>query len=87
MIWQEFVFFIGGFALGAALLPSVFSDAKPAWSTSALTGAVLTGFAIAFVSLEQYLSALGVTANAVLWLVLLVQARMSRGAIGRVDQP
>lgn len=78
MVWQEFVFLIGGFVLGLALLPSVFSPAKPAWTTSALTGGVLALFALTFLTLGQYLSAVGIAFNTGLWFVLLAQARFGR---------
>lgn len=72
-VWQELVFLVGGWLLAVALLPTVFGEAKPEPSTSLLTSAVLTAYVGSFLSLRQYLSAVGVGASALLWWVLFVQ--------------
>lgn len=73
MRWQEAVFLVGGWALAAALIPTVLANAPPPLSTSLLTGTVLSGYTATFIQQKQYVSAVGIAANALLWWVLAWQ--------------
>ena len=72
-MWQQLIFLIGGFILAAALLPSIFSEFKPNRKTSFVTGIVLLFYLLAFVSLGQYISAVGMVFSVILWMILFVQ--------------
>ena len=76
MKWQDWVISTGNFALAAALVPSVVSDAKPAILTSAMTAFILYLFGVSFFTLRLKLSALTVTLSATMWLILLIQEVM-----------
>jgi hypothetical protein len=56
-----------------ALLPSVFGKDKPALSTSLLTGAVLSVFALTFVTLSLWVSAVSTELTSFTWLLLAFQ--------------
>lgn len=57
MSWQDFVRAIGGVVFVIALIPSVLSPDKPAFTTSILNAAVLFSFAVVYVSLELWFAA------------------------------
>ncbi len=79
MIWQDVLIMAGGFSFSAALLPSVFSENKPARLTCLMTGTILVSFCIAYGTLGLWL-ALGATAlTSTLWFVLLLQKRRTDG--------
>jgi len=73
MEWQDIV--IGGaqWVLFMSLFPSVFSEDKPAFSTSLLTFTTLSAMAVTFVTLEFWNSAVGTAAGATTWGVLAYQ--------------
>lgn len=73
MIWQDAVLSAGSFVFVVALVPSVISKDKPAFSTSILTGGVLLVFAGVYASLGLWLSMVVTTFTAGLWLVLAGQ--------------
>jgi hypothetical protein len=80
MIWQDILFMIGNFTLGAALIPTVLAKEKPSLLTSALTGVVLYSYCLAFATLNLQLAAIAVGVNASLWIVLLVQKWRKHGS-------
>lgn len=73
MIWQDVVLMVGNFVLAGALLPTVLNKHKPAPMTSALCGAMLAMFVVVFFTFGFWLSAIAVSASALLWFVLLIQ--------------
>lgn len=80
-MWQDYVLTAGSLAFIAALLPAVFSDAKPPRATSVLTAAVLYVFALTDVTLHLYLTA-GITAlTAATWTVLAIQKTLDTGHV------
>ncbi len=74
----QLIFLVGGFLLGAALVPTVLARGGPQLSTSLLTGGVLAAYTGTFAVQHQYVSALGLGVNTVLWGVLAVQAVKQR---------
>lgn len=73
MSWQDIALSIGSVVFIVALLPSVFSEDKPAAATSAMTGAVLVVFATSYASLGLWVSAAITLITAGLWMTLLIQ--------------
>ena len=73
MIWQDLVLMLGGFVFSAALLPTIWSQSKPAASTCILTGSMLLVFAVVYLSLQLWLAAAATALSAACWLVLLGQ--------------
>lgn len=73
MEWQDIILAIGQWVLLIALLPSVFSNDKPAISTSILTGGVLMVFTFTFVTLSFITTAISSTIVAFVWFILAVQ--------------
>lgn len=72
-MWQDYLFMIGNFILGAALVPTILAKEKPTRLTSALTGVILFLYCMTFATLGLYLAAIAVGVNASLWIVLLIQ--------------
>ena len=83
MIWQEWVFTAGSLVNTIALLPSVFSEHKPALPTSLLTGTMLSTYSITFTSLGLYGSAGSILVTAFLWFVLAIQVGLARWKLHR----
>ena len=77
MSWQDLVLSVGTVTLALGLLPSVLSPHKPALRTSVVTGLSLTSFAIVYISLDLWFSALFTAISAVLWYIMAVQ-RMNK---------
>lgn len=75
MIWQDILMMIGGFGFAIALIPTVIGKNKPAKSTCAITGGILTSYVVAMATLGLYFSAIAVGITAVMWWVLLFQRR------------
>lgn len=73
MSWQDIIFGGGNLVFAVALLPSIFSEHKPALSTCLITGAVLLSFAVTYASLALWAGMAMVALNGALWLVLAVQ--------------
>lgn len=73
MEWQDLVIGAAQWVLFLSLLPSVFSDDKPALATSFLTFVTLSTMAVAFVTLSFWNSAIGTAAGAFTWGVLALQ--------------
>lgn len=70
MIWQDFVFTIGAWIFIVALLPAIFGHNKPPASTSFTNSLVLLSFAIAYFTIELWLSAASAALLALAWLFL-----------------
>ena len=75
MIWQDVVIMVGCFGLAVALLPSIFSKAKPARSTCLLSAVILTAFTVSFGTLGLWLSTAAEAVAALCWYILLIQKR------------
>jgi len=73
MSWQDMVLAGGQWIFIIALLPSVFGKDKPALSTSLLTGAVLSVFALTFVTLSLWVSAVSTELTSFTWFLLAFQ--------------
>ena len=73
MIWQDIVMAIGGFGFALALLPSVLYEDKPAKSTCAMTGVILTSYVVAMATLGLFFSSMATGITATMWWVLLYQ--------------
>lgn len=78
--WQDAVFTAGSIVFLIALIPTILGPSKPAASTSAMTGTVLLLFAVTYLTLGLYLSAVTTSLTAAAWLTVLVQTlRGNRG--------
>ena len=73
MLWQDYVFTIGGIIFVIALIPSITGKDKPALASSILTGVVLLAFSATYISLSLWYSALTVSLTAVCWFTLAFQ--------------
>lgn len=73
-MWQDWVLMVGGFGFSLALLPTVFSKSKPAWTTSLLTSIILLSGVGTYATLGLWKAALSGGITAVLWVILLIQA-------------
>lgn len=80
-MWQDYVLTAGSLAFIAALLPAVFSDAKPPKTTSLMTATVLYVFALTDVSLHLYLTAAVTAVTAATWTVLAAQKALDTGHV------
>ncbi|MDO8583168.1 MAG: hypothetical protein Q7R51_01420 [bacterium] len=78
MLWQDWVLTLGSSIFIIALLPSVLSKNKPALSTSLMTGAVLIVFAIVYLTLFLWISAVTTFLTGGLWFVLAIQKYSSK---------
>ena len=68
--WQDVVISIGQWLFFLALLPSVFSNDKPALSTSIMTGGTLMVFAVTYVTLDLWVSTFSTLLVASTWFFL-----------------
>lgn len=73
MHWQDIIISLGQWVMTAALLPSIFSERKPAISSSLLTGTVIVAFGVAYASLGLVSSVLSSVACALAWFILAYQ--------------
>lgn len=78
MIWQDVALTVANLSFSIALLPSVFSEHKPALATSLMTTAGLIVIAVSFVTLSLWLSTAIVILNALIWLTLAFQVIFQR---------
>lgn len=78
MSWQDIILTGGSIVFIIALLPSVFSNNKPASSTSAMTGSILLVFAFVYGSLHLWFATVTTLITAALWFTLLVQKLRKR---------
>lgn len=75
--WQDLVFGAGNLIFLAALLPSLMSENKPAFTTSLLTGSVLALYSFTYVTLDLWISVAASSALSAGWLVLAWQKHRS----------
>lgn len=80
-MWQDYVLTAGSVVFILALLPAVFSDAKPPKATCLTTAAVLYVFALTDVTLHLYLTAAITALTAWTWSVLAIQKRLDTGPL------
>lgn len=73
MSWQDVLLSVGQFVFVVALFPSVFSEDKPALSTSLTTGVVLIVFAFTYSTLRLWSGAVFAILVGVMWFILAVQ--------------
>lgn len=73
MHWQDIVLSAGQIIFTVSLLPTVLGRDKPAFSTSLITGIVLTIFIFTQITLSLYFTAAGTTTTAALWLIIAYQ--------------
>jgi hypothetical protein len=73
-MWQDVVLSACNFVLIIALLPSVFSEHKPALTTSLVTGSALSIMGITFATLSLWLTMIALFISSVLWFVLALQS-------------
>jgi len=77
-MWQDIVLTAGSMVFIIALLPSVFSAAKPAAMTSLMTGTVLAIFAVTYTTLDLWFAAGTTAITSITWFVLLGQAVLAK---------
>ncbi len=73
--WQDVVFMVGNLIFLIALLPSIFSDDKPAKWTSLSTAIVLSLYVVTYYSLSLTYASITGTLSALAWWVLYFQKR------------
>ncbi len=73
MPWQDFVFSIGSWIFVISLIPTIRESQKPALATSLVTAIVLVFFAISYLSLGLWMSAVAVFATDIGWSILAYQ--------------
>lgn len=73
MVWQDWILSVGQIFFIVALIPSVVSNHKPAFSTSVMTGTILAVFGLTYATLELALSSIVALTVAALWYVLAYQ--------------
>lgn len=79
MSWRDLILTAGTFVFIVGLLPSVFSNDKPALATSLVTGTTLLVFTVIYLTLSLWFTALLTAVIAGLWFTLAIQRwRMGR---------
>jgi len=78
MLWQDWIITLGSLVFVIALFPSVLSKDKPALSTSLMTGTVLVIFALTYLTLSLWTSAVTTFLTGALWFVLAIQKYSSK---------
>jgi len=73
MQWQDAVFFAGQIIFVFALIPTIRGKSKPALTSSVITGLILTIFALTYLSLNLWFSALAAIATSTSWWILAYQ--------------
>lgn len=73
MNWQDIVIAVGTVIIVLGVLPSIFSDDKPALATCAITATIVFIFALTFLTLELWFTATVNLANTTVWTILTVQ--------------
>lgn len=75
MIWQDWLICIGCFVLAVSMIPSVTGKEKPPRITCGIMASVLLSFAVAFGTLDLWLSLAGAMSQVTMWTILLFQGR------------
>lgn len=86
MIWQDYVISVGQFIFALAVVPSLRSQSKPAFSTSLITAMGLSVFAFCFLTLHLTLSTLGTASTALAWWLLVYQTARREPVKHRLDR-
>lgn len=71
--WQDAVFSTGEIVFLVGLLPSIFSDSKPAGATSLVTALMLYSFMAVHASFKLWVAFCLTFVTASLWLTLFIQ--------------
>lgn len=78
MAWEDVVLAAGGFIISLGIIPTIRGPVKPPLITTLTFVGVLSASFVAFVSLELWLTAAGIAAQAILWAVIMAQTLMIR---------
>ncbi len=73
MSWQDIILTTGQVIFVIALFPSIFSNDKPAFSTSLMNAIVLYIMSLTYITLHLYGGAVGLFLTGTCWLILTVQ--------------
>jgi len=73
MQWQDIVLGVGQIIFFLALIPSIRSEDKPAFSSSIITGTVLLVYALVFASLSLWFTVLTDIITTIFWYILAYQ--------------
>jgi len=76
MPWQDIVFSVGSLIFVFALIPTLRSKEKPAFTTSFITALVLSIFALTYITLSLWGSAFFQGCTAACWFLLAFQKHM-----------
>jgi hypothetical protein len=77
MKWQDAIFATGEVVFMIGLLPSVFSDNKPAALTSLATAIMLMAFLLVHASYKLWMAFILCSGTIILWWILFVQVAFS----------
>jgi hypothetical protein len=78
VIWQDVVIGIGSVSFSLALLPAIWRRQPPPVITCALTTFWLWVYAVVFITLSLWFSAITGSVTALCWTILLYQASRSK---------
>jgi len=73
MQWQDWIFTLGQAIFVIALIPTIKGKSKPALSTSLVTGAILIAFALSYLTLKLWFSAIASIVISGAWFLLAFQ--------------
>ena len=73
MIWQDILLMVGGFVLGASIIPAIRAGTKVPFVTCLLQATILTSFLVAYLTLHLWLASIAMVCNALAWWILLVR--------------
>jgi hypothetical protein len=73
MIWQDWVFGIGGFLFSLALIPTIRAKEKPSIASSVMTGSILTAYLMCYATLGLWIGFASGVLTASAWFVLAIQ--------------
>ena len=71
--WQDVVILVGCFVLGFALIPSIVTEFKPAFSTCLMSAVILAAFTVSFATLKLWLPTVAEAFACLMWIILLIQ--------------
>jgi hypothetical protein len=78
MKWQDVAATVVGLVFIGSLLPSVFSEHKPAFSTSVMTASGLAVFVAVYLSYRLWYATVTELVTVALWAILAWQVRPSK---------
>ena len=73
MLWQDWIFMVGGFIFSIALIPTIRDKDKPSVKTSLLTAGVLTAYLICYATLGLWLGFTSGVLTTGAWFLLAYQ--------------